>query len=1013
MSLFQLAHQQRRFIFGFVALAILVGLAAYGAMARQEDPSFPYRPGTIQAVYPGLAAQQVAKLIVEPLEEELLQVEEIDFFRSVIRDNVAIITLLLKDTIYDTDTAWDKVRRAMERAETQFPEGPISLDLNDRRMDIPAIVLSVVGTDDPLVLEDAADEIKKQLLATSGVSRIEVQGEPDRELVVEVDSTELNRLGINRNYIVGLLQARNQVVPGGLINVGEKFIRVNNFSDIQSLQELQLLPVPLPSGQQVLLGTIASIRMEPKMPAVAQVFHNGERAVQLGIYALRGQTDILSLGHRIRDNLEKIAPQYEPLQIKETFFQPDYVKSRLSNLERSLMISTLIIAAVVLLALGWRTGIMVALVLPVVAIITLAIYNMLGGILHQIAIIGVVVSLGILIDNAIVIVESIEANLRAGADRMTAASDAVKQLAMPLFSSTGTTIAAFIPLLLSKGNTADFTRAIPEMIVIALIISYLISIFVVPLVAVYWLREGRQRQVPGARPVARLALAVNSVHPLIPVVGVVLLLVATASLLPLVKQQFFPAASRNQIQVDLTFPAGTPVNYTAEKSLQLEQVLQARDDVNAVMRSVGSSGFRFYYNLSTLPSVSNFARLMVYTESPAVNADIIHWLDNEFQRQMPEATLVAKTLGQGPPIVAPIELRLHGFNKDELFSGAQQALAILDDIEGSRTVRSDLDTGLPELGLRFSDYTGQDLGVSRVELTQAIFSQTTGLASGEFRYDKDPVTIRVRSPEGENTPLAAIPSMYVYSDSSTVPLVSLAQLDTQWADAEIHHYDGRETVTIYSELTEGAASNLVLNEFFQRLAGNPLPPSVTLELGGEAAESDDANQAILSSAPLGIAVLLFFMMVQFNSFRRLAIIFTAIPLAAVGIIPGLILMDQPFGFQSLLGVIALIGIVVNNAIVLMDLVDAKLASGSSVLEAVQQAIEQRTAPILITTATTVLGLLPLIFSESSLWPPLASAIVSGLVMSTLLTLILVPSLIRLLVKPKSQQMESNAAVVSP
>ncbi len=998
MSLFDHMLHFRRFIVAFVGLSILVGIAAYGTMARQEDPSFPYRPGSIEVVYPGVSAAQIEKLIVEPLEEELLQVEEIDYFRSVSRDNVAIFTILLNDSIYDTDSAWDRVRRAMARAELAFPDGAISMELNDRRMDIPAVVLSVTGSEDPIVLEVAADQIKQRLLSVPGVSRIEIYGEPEKELIIEVDGAELNRLGINRQQVVAALQARNEIIPGGLLNVGEKFIRVNTFSDIQSVEELAIIPIRLPRGQTVPLSAVAQVKMLPKMPAVAQVFHNGERAVQLGIIAVRGQTDIIGFGATLREELKPIAADFAPLNIRETFFQPDFVRARLEDLQGSLVVSTVVIAAVVLLALGWRTGLLVALVLPIVAMITLAIYNLGGGILHQIAIIGIVVSLGILIDNAIVIVESIEKHLREGMEKVAASRLAVKQLAMPLFSSTGTTIAAFIPLLLSKGNTADFTRAIPEMIVIALIVSYVISVMVLPLAAIYWLKRDSRSDVPGSRWIANRVNRIHQYHPFIPLAVVALFLVATATLLPYVKQQFFPSAYRNQIVVDLTFPVGTPVNYTAEKSLQLEQQLQARADVKSVMRAVGTSGPRFYYNLSLTPSAANYSRLMVNTYDAQDNQKVIDWLDQDFQPQMPEATIVAHKLGQGPPMLAPIEVRLQGYNGDDLFKAAQSVMSVLHQNEGARVVRSNMDSGIPELKLAIADYAGSELGITRSDITRQVFSETTGLNSGQYRYSNNPVTMRVRSPQGEFTALESIPSLYLYQGEQVVPLTSVASLQAHWSSAEIHHYNGRPTVNIYSELQPGAAYNQVLSELFAHLEKDPLPASVTLSLGGESEESGDANRAILTSAPVGIGVLLFFMMLQFNSFRRLGIILTTIPLAAVGIIPGLLLMDQPFGFQSLLGVIALIGIVVNNAIVLIDLVDGRLALGETIQKAVKFAIEQRTAPILLTTATTILGLLPLVFSDSTLWPPLASAIISGLAMSTLLTLVAIPSLCILLLK---------------
>ena len=1010
MTLYRILARYQRFVFGFAVLMTLAGLVAYGSMARQEDPSFPYRVGTLQVVFPGASADQIEKLITEPLEEEMAQVEEIKQLESVSRDNVAVLTIQLQDRIYDTDAAWDRVRRAMERAERAFPAGVTELELDDRRMDIPTVVLSVTGHDDPVVLADAADDIKHHLLSVTDVSRIEINGAPEKELVIATEETVLHQLGINRQTIVDQLRQRNELIPGGLINNGTRFIRINTRSDVQQLNDLALLPITLPNGQRVPLNALASIRVEPRQPLAAQTFHNGERAVSLGVITVRGQTDTIVFGERLRAKLEEIRPLFAPLEIREAFFQPAYVKSRLDNLQNSLLLSAGIIAVIVLLALGWRTGLLVALVLPVVALITLAVYNMGGGILHQIAVIGIVISLGILVDNAIVIVESIETQLRQGLTRAAAVKQSVTQLAMPLFSSTGTTIAAFIPLLLSKGGTADFTRGIPVMIVLAMITSYVISVFLLPLVAFYWLKPGKQKAMPGSAWIAQRLVWVQQRHYRAALVLVLVLMIAVLAMVPNLKMQFFPSADRNQVVIDLELPTGSPVDYTAALSARLEQQLQQQPGVASVMRAVGMTGFRYFYNLSSLPSAPNRARLMVNTQTFADNQRVIDWIEQDAKYQMPEATLIAKPLGQGPPLPAPIVIRLQHPDKGVLVGATHQALQALYAVEGTRTIRTNMDTGIPELQLSIDDYSSAELGIRRPQITGAIFGQVRGLDAGQYRYSNEPITMRVRSRSGEHTRLDRMPALYLYQDQQPIPLQTMARINAAVADSEIYHFNGLPSVNIYSELQPGAAFNQVLSAFFTRIEQQPLPAGVNVVVGGESEGSENANKAILKTAPIGIMVMIFFMLLEFNSYRRLLMVLSTIPLAAVGILPGLVLTGSPFGFQSLLGVIALVGIVVNNAIVLLDVVDSEQHAGSSVLAAVQRAIAQRTAPILLTTATTILGLLPLALSSSTLWPPLAWAVISGLAMSTLLTLIVVPALCQLLLREEPQRATDTQVV---
>jgi multidrug efflux pump subunit AcrB len=1001
VKLYDLLHRQQRLAFALTGMLVLVGLASWFTMARQEDPSFPYRAGMIKVVFPGATANQIEKLITEPLEEQLLEVEQLRRMQSISRDDVVIVVLQLTDQIYDTDAAWDRVRRAMEKAERDFPAGVVEFSLDDQRMDIPAVVISVMGSNDTILMAEQADLLKRQLLSVPGVSRIDINGDPEKELRIELDNNTLHQLGINRNHVVASIQAHNHIIPGGLIRAGEHSLRIISGSDLQQTTDIETVPIQLPNGQQVPLYALGRVTMAPREPLASQSFHNGVRAVSLGIFTQRGQVDAITFGTLLREKLDQLRPDFASLDIQEAFFQPDYVQERLTTLQYNLLGSMVIIALCVIAALGWRNGLLVTMVLPVVAIIALAVYNVGGGVLHQIAVIGVVISLGILVDNAIVVVEAIEQRVQQGISNYQSVSEAVTQMAFPLFTSTGTTVAAFIPLLLSKGGTGDFTRGIPVMIILSLLISYLVSVMILPLVAQRVIKPRASKSGDRLAFVTNALVAISRDHAGKALLAVALALVVALMLLPGLKLQFFPSADRNQIVVDLTLPGDATLDRVLALSENIEQQLLARDGVKDVFRSVGMSGFRFYYNLDGTPDATNTARLMVNTHDAADNDSVIHWLETVVQPSMPEATLIAKKLGQGPPNPAPVMLRLQGHDQKELFTAAGQVLSHLHSLPGTHMIRSDLDTGVAELRVHVEKSIAQELGLRRDQIAAALFGQSRGLNAGEYRYSDDPVTMRIRSDDGEKTRADELASLYIYNDrGEPVTLDAVASLTSHWSAAVIHHYNGLRTVTVYSELQPGAAYNQVLAGLYDALQQQPLPAGVSLRLGGDAEGSADANNAILKTAPLGIMLLLFFMLIQFNSFRRVGIILVTIPLAAIGIIPGLVLSGYPFGFQSLLGVIALIGIVVNNAIVLLDLVDSRLRQGAAIAEAVAESVRERTAPILLTTATTVLGLVPLTISSSTLWPPMAWAIISGLLMSTLLTLVVIPVLCRLLLSPK-------------
>jgi multidrug efflux pump subunit AcrB len=593
-----------------------------------------------------------------------------------------------------------------------------------------------------------------------------------------------------------------------------------------------------------------------------------------------------------------------------------------------------------------------------------------------------VISLGILIDNAIVVVESIEQNLAAGLNRADAVKGTFAQMAMPLFSSTGTTIAAFIPLLLSKGATGDFTRGIPVMIILSLIVSYLISVLVLPLVAQHLVVERRKRRGPFITRLTDFLVTASRDYSKRTLLIVGALMLMAVSLVPGLKLQFFPLADRNQLVLDITLPSNSSVEESRDISTELEQQLLNSDDIMSVYRTVGASGFRVYYNMLIQNEAPNTARLVLTTSDADVNASVIDWIEHDLQSVYPQTMLVVKRLGQGPPTAAPVELRLQSDEPDALSLATDTVLRILHQTPGTDMIRSDLDTGMPEWRYRVDKTTANELGSTTSQVAQTLFSQSRGLSAGEYRYADDPIDIRVRSASGEDSAAAAVAGL------------TLTEQNYAWSPAVIRHYQGIRTVTVLGELAPGAAYSEVLSALYEQLEVTPLSDSVTMQLGGDAEGSGEANTAILNIAPLGAMLLLVFMLIEFNSFRRLGIIMMTIPLAAVGIIPGLVISGSPFGFQSLLGVIALTGIVVNNAIVLLDAIDTRLHDGEPLRDAVDAAIRDRTAPVLLTTLTTVLGLLTLAFSASTLWPPMAWAIISGLLMSTLLTLLVIPLLCR-------------------
>ncbi|MCK0163198.1 efflux RND transporter permease subunit [Marinobacter sp. S6332] len=993
-----------------VTMLCLLGIAAYSTMPRQEDPSFPYRAGLVSVSYPGASADAVERLVLRPLTDELRQVEEVYVSQGTARTGVALVRLRLNDNIYDTDPAWDRVRQAMERAKQDFPDDVGQMVLDDRLIDNPAIVLAIGGAPSVSELSDVAERLKQNLSDLSGVSRIELEGDADEQITLALDDAALYRLGISPARILETLAQRNQTTPGGFVVVDGRRLSVLPNTEFADIDAIRATPIELPDGSQVPLAAAADVWRGPAEPRQPETWFDGERVVLLSLIMEEGTTDAIRFGERVRERLAEVRPDFEPYEIREMFFQPDKVSERLDNLAWSLVLSVLIIVAVVFTGMGIRMGLLVASILPMVALISVGLYDLGGGVLHQIAVIGMVISLGILIDNAIVIVENIQGHLDEGMRRLDALRKAVGELAGPLGASTGTTLAAFAPLLLAKGGAADFTRGVPVMIMLTLSVSYLLAISVVPLLAARFLKPRRNAEADRLIGLARFLGGLVYRHPKRLIAAGALLVVISLTMTTFMAQQFFPNADRPQVIVELFMPEGTDQQRTAEAAANLEHAIRSQPKALQIHRFVGFTGPAFYYNLQRAPQAPNRGRLVVATPALEDTTEMIRWIRAHVDEQMPELDVSVGVLGQGPPSIAPVEVRVYHADDRERTHAVEQLFSALRQVEGTVDVRHDLDIGVPSIAINVDDATAARYGLTRADVAQSLYGQSFGVVAERYRQEKDPIPLVLRSQEGTSLPLARLLSVNIYnSRGEAVPLSAVASVETTWEPAARYSRNGTRLNTVTANLLNGYSFSQALSGLELALQDNPLPKGTRLEMGGDAEGSGDANGALLTAAPIGILLLLFFLLLQFNSFRRVGIILLTVPLATVGIFPGLVLSGSPFGFQSLLGVIALVGIVVNNAIVLLDVMDRELENGENIHEAMRKAVVQRTRPILLTTATTVAGLLPLAFSSSTLWPPMAWAIISGLLASTVLTLLVIPAVCTQLIKVKVAEPENAPA----
>ncbi|QOC21948.1 efflux RND transporter permease subunit [Wenzhouxiangella sp. AB-CW3] len=998
MNLIVSAFERKRLVLAAVGLLSVIGLAAWLGMDRQEDPFFPYRYGHVLVHWPGAEAERMERLVLNVLEEEVASVDEINEINGTARLGFAHVIVGMEQHVYDTDTVWDRIRVAVDEAARRFPDGVTDIEIRDRTMDTHGVVLAVTGSDDLLELLEAARQLRRDLFRVPGIGRIDLLGDPGEQLLVTLDDARAAELGLTHDQVAAQLAERNLVAPGGTLAAGDRYLVLRPLTDFDAVEQLADTPIATANGDQVRLGSFTDIRLGPSEPAAPRVWHDGRPAVTLGIVIPESRTNAVRFGQQLREHLDDFRPGYEPLQIEEMFYQPQWVEKRIAELGRSLLIGVIIVASLLLAAMGLRLGLVVAGLLPLVTMSALAIYAIGGGVLHQMAIAGMVIALGMLVDNAIVMVENLQWHLDRGKQRAQAAQAAVRELAGPLAAATGTTLAAFTPLLLASGDTADFTRAIPIMVMLTLATSYLYAIFVTPTLAAPLLKPGAGQHSARIETVGRRLGHLAVVRPVPILIAAIAIVGIAVAMSGLMQRDFFPSTDRNEFIIDLSFSEGTRVEATALKGNELATLIRDLEGVEAVHVFAGFGGPRFYYNLIDTPNSPHLARLVVITDDESRIAGLLRWTRRHASELAPEAQIVARRLGQGPPIDAPIEVRLFGDDLGKLATASEQVMTAVRNTPGAVDVRHRLGEGIPTLSFEIDDSEAARHGISRRQIADTLAGASMGREFSTWRAGREPVPMRLRSPEGEQLPLPALDGLQVEGNNGNVPLAQLVRTRLSLEPAVIEHRDLQRKTAVLAETAEGVTYGQVIDRLMRQLDELSLPDDVRIELGGAAAEADTANTALFSTLPIGVLLLLVFLLWQFNSFRLVSLVLLTVPLAAAGVIPGLILAGQPFSFTATLGVVALIGIVVNNAIVLLDVIGRHRAQGLTMDQAISHAVGRRIRPILLTTATTVAGLLPLTFTQSTLWPPLAWAIISGLLAATVLTLLVIPAAYRLLMK---------------
>ena len=1013
-DLTRIALDKRRITIVAAVLLFTAGAMVYREMPRAEDPGFTVRTAMVQTIFPGASPERVEMLVTDKLERVIQEMPELDTVRSSSKVGVSVIYVDISEKYREMRPIWDDLRRKVERAAGDLPEGVLGPFVNDEFGDVYGIQIAVTGDGFSYrELKEVADELRDDLLLIPDAAKIEIAGAQEERIFGEFDNTVLAEYGLSPLQLRRALEVRNIVLPGGDISTEYEKIVLEPSGSFGSVEDIRNTLIRIPaSGEIIRLQDVLDIRRGYIDPPDQRVRYNGEPALILAI-SMRDGGNIIDLGKTVRGVLDKMAGEY-PIGIEFDLlqFQPDVVDDKIDSFVTNLVQAVTVVAVVMLVFLGIRTGLVVASLVPAAILSSFALMGVFGIGLDQVSLAALIIALGMLVDNAIVMSESIMVRMRDGEDGETAAIASARELRMPLLISSLTTSAAFLPIYLAESSTGEYTAPLFKVVTITLLCSWVIALTLIPLLCVTFLKiKQRDRSAGDGAAMQRYDAALRAAlaHPWSSIAAVAVLFALAVLSMRWVPDIFFPPNDRATFTAELELPVGSPIEATDRMAAELEAFIAheladepEQDGVERWGTFVGEGAPRFMLSYNPEPPNPNYALILGHTgERATIDNRVIPAIESFVLANFPPAKVTVRPLPLGEPAWPPIAVRIKGRDSDALFAVLAEVKAKLRETAGATQVSDDWGQRTKKVEILIDETRAQQAGVTNQDVAVAMQTYLSGLETTEFREGDDLIPVVLRAAGEGRLDAHRIDNIAVHAEgaSRTVPLSQVAVPRIVWQPGVVKRRDRQRTVTAEALLEPGYTARAVLENIEPWLyeASADWPNGVSWSLGGEAETSSEANASIMQKLPFAIMIIVMLLVVQFDSVRKPFIILATIPLAFIGVIAGLLLARSYFGFMTLLGVISLAGIVINNAVVLLDRIRIEQEENElDAAEAIVAAARQRARPILLTAATTIVGLIPLWVGGGPMWEPMAIAIIFGLAFATVLTLGVVPVLYRLL-----------------
>ncbi|MEL6557561.1 MAG: efflux RND transporter permease subunit [Bacteroidota bacterium] len=1028
MNLTGIALKYNRVTLLALVVVAVLGIMEYGNLSRDSMPPFVVRTATIITQFPGASPERVESLVSKKIEKALQEIPEVKTINSQSRTSLSQISMTLQDDVPERrlQAIWDLARRKIDGIRNDLPDGIKGPTLKDE--DVGVVFGISVGLDadgfDYDELKEYADDLRDDLIALDDAAKVIIGGTVEEKIYVEYDEAKLASVGLSSNQLQGIISGSNIIVPSGEVNLGDERLILEASGNFESVEAIRNLLIPLGNNETVPLGDITTVKRGYVSPKESIVRINGNQALSLHI-SLKENANIIDLGIAADKLIQEYNEQVLPLGIKASRIasQDVYVGRKISDFVGNLVQSIVIVLIVILLVLGWRAGVIIASMIPGTMILTFWLMGLFDVGLNQVTLASLIMALGLLVDNGIVMVESLLEKLQDGQSKFDAAVNSAKEFMIPLLISSLTTCAAFFAFYLAVGTMGEIMGNIFIVISMALLSSWFFAFTIVPLVGTNLLKvkqdEKHQTIFDRFRGLYNQFLNKSMARPVLTLVVIGLLFIFSLVGFTKIPSIFMPPSDRNLVIVDMTFPLGTQIEITDKNIALIESFIKDSLTVSK-SQDEGILDWSSYigkgpesYDLGYFASEPNssYAHMLINTSSNGANDMVINKLRKFTDRNIFDADIkISRLVGAGGA-EAPIEIRLSGKEPDELFRMADRIKTKLFETPGTVNVTDDWGVRTKKVFVKIDDNRLAQSGLTNQDVALSLLTSLSGFDVGDFREEDKTIPIVMREENSETLSYTDIENLTVFSQKtgSNNPLAQVAEIEVPWQYAKLLRRNLKSSISIQCGVKDGYLSSEIMETLRPYMLEEKArwKNGYSYEFGGDAEGSNDAMGAIALNLPLSFFIIILLLVVQFNSFRKASIILFTIPLAVVGVTAGLLGTSSFFSFTAFLGIISLAGIIINDAIVLVDKIGSECNSGKPLLDSIKKAANDRFSPILLTTLTTSCGMVPLWTGGGDLWSPMAITVIFGLLFATIVLLIFVPVIFKVFYKGDATKQIAN------